>query len=131
MKQNHTIHLYLSFFDPLKMKAKSKFESSVVRTWVDAKQVPIKKKKNCESTNTFSLMSYSLSNYDMFYLQVVECVNSDALVVKTADGVQKKIHFSSLRPPRYCSCNQLNSSIADFVVHVFFLLKYSRIFHWF
>ena len=48
----------------------------------------------------------------MFYLQVVECVNSDALVVKTADGVQKKIHFSSLRPPRYCSCNQLNSSLA-------------------
>ena len=35
-------------------------------------------------------------------MQVVECVNADALVVKTADGVQKKIHFSSLRPPRYC-----------------------------
>lgn len=36
-------------------------------------------------------------------MQVVECVNADALVVKTADGVQKKIHFSSLRPPRYCA----------------------------
>lgn len=60
-------------------------------------------------------MSYSLSNYDMFYLQVVECVNSDALVVKTTDGVQKKIHFSSLRPPRYCSCN-----LTKFVVSRFF-----------
>lgn len=32
--------------------------------------------------------------------QVVECVNADALVVRMPDGVQKKIHFSSLRPPR-------------------------------
>lgn len=39
MKQNHTKHVYLSFFDPLTMKAKSKFESPVVRTRVDAKQV--------------------------------------------------------------------------------------------
>ena len=53
----------------------------------------------------------------MFYLQVVECVNADALVVKTADGAQKKIHFSSLRPPRYCSSNDLNL-LADFSVYV-------------
>ena len=38
--------------------------------------------------------------YFLIQLQVVECVNSDALVIKTADGAQKKIHFSSLRPPR-------------------------------
>lgn len=50
-------------------------------------------------------------------MQVVECVNADALVVKTADGVQKKIHFSSLRPPRYCSSNDLKS-LADFLMHV-------------
>ncbi|XP_073239320.1 staphylococcal nuclease domain-containing protein 1-like [Porites lutea] len=32
--------------------------------------------------------------------KVVEVVNADALVVRTADGAQKKIHLSSLRPPR-------------------------------
>ena len=58
----------------------------------------------------------------MFYVQVVECVNADALVVKTADGVQKKIHFSSLRPPRYCSCNELIFGTCSF------LLEYPRIF---
>lgn len=61
-------------------------------------------------------------------MQVVECVNADALVVKTADGVQKKIHFSSLRPPRYCSCNELNSLAYFFGKCIFFPLKYSRIF---
>ena len=35
-----------------------------------------------------------------FDLQVVECVNADALVIRSADGSQRKIHFSSLRPPR-------------------------------
>lgn len=53
-------------------------------------------------------------------MQVVECVNADALVVKTADGVQKKIHFSSLRPPRYCSCNELNSLAYFFGKCIFF-----------
>ncbi|XP_074613274.1 staphylococcal nuclease domain-containing protein 1-like [Acropora palmata] len=32
--------------------------------------------------------------------KVMECVNADALVIKTQDGELKKIHFSSLRPPR-------------------------------
>ena len=32
--------------------------------------------------------------------KVIEIVNADALVVKLADGSLKKIHFSSLRPPR-------------------------------
>ncbi|XP_068744654.1 staphylococcal nuclease domain-containing protein 1-like [Montipora capricornis] len=32
--------------------------------------------------------------------KVVECVNADALVIKSPNGEQKKIHFSSLRPPR-------------------------------
>lgn len=32
--------------------------------------------------------------------KVVECVNADALVIRNADGAQRKIHFSSLRPPR-------------------------------
>ena len=33
--------------------------------------------------------------------QVVECVNGDALVVKTADGQFKKCFLASIKPPRY------------------------------
>jgi len=36
-----------------------------------------------------------------FTAKVVEIVNADALVVKTPEGSFQKIHFSSLRPPRY------------------------------
>ena len=40
-----------------------------------------------------------LTHYDTF-LQVMEVVNGDALVVKTSEGQLQKIFFSSLRPPR-------------------------------
>lgn len=38
----------------------------------------------------------------VFYiiLQVVECVNGDALVIKTADGKFKKCFLASIKPPR-------------------------------
>lgn len=38
--------------------------------------------------------------------KVVEVVNADALVVRTPDGADMKIHFSSLRPPPRYVCGQ-------------------------
>ena len=52
--------------------------------------------------NNSPLLSFIQSCTLLFFflIKVVEVVNADALVIRTADGVQKKIHFSSLRPPR-------------------------------
>lgn len=45
--------------------------------------------------------------------KVIEIVNADALVVKLADGSLKKIHFSSLRPPRLASKDSEDRSSQD------------------
>ena len=42
----------------------------------------------------------------------MECVNADALVIRNADGAQRKIHFSSLRPPRCCTVKRLENCVA-------------------
>jgi staphylococcal nuclease domain-containing protein 1 len=44
---------------------------------------------------------YLFFSYQISYTAtVVEVVNGDALMVKTADGAVKKVFLSSIRPPR-------------------------------
>jgi staphylococcal nuclease domain-containing protein 1 len=44
---------------------------------------------------------YQISGKEKEYTStVVEVVNGDALMVKTADGTVKKVFLASIRPPR-------------------------------